>query len=502
MSDPAARDERASTGIAGLDHLLRGGLPARRLHLIEGEPGTGKTTLALQFLRDGSARGEPCLYVTLSETKAELESVASSHGWGLEGIEVYELTPPGTSHADQYTLYHPAEIELTEMVKGMLEVTERLKPKRIVLDSLSEMRLLARDPLRYRRQILALKEHFAGRECTVMMLDDKTSSDNDLQLQSIAHSVVALEQMAFEFGRSRRRIRVIKVRGVPGIEGYHDFKIQQGGLVVYPQLVAVIPGAEAPASGSDDQVLSGLAELDALVGGGLTPGTCTLLMGPAGVGKSSVAAQYLTKSAAHTPAAAFLFDERRKTFIQRTETLGMDIATNLKSGRVTIEQVEPGEMSPGEFANRVCQRVDGDGARMVLIDSLNGYLNAIPTHHSPLVRMHELLAYLNERSVTTLLLAAQHGVMGMNMSSPIDVTYLADAVLLFRFFEAAGTVRKAISVVKKRTGSHETTIREFTIGAEGIKVGAPLSQFHGVMTGVPTYQGGADPLLKPDARRA
>lgn len=501
MSDAAARDERASTGIGGLDHLLRGGFPAYRLHLVEGEPGTGKTTLALQFLRVGSERGEPCLYVTLSETKAELAAVAASHGWTLDGIEVYELSPPGTSHADQYTLYHPAEIELTEMVKGMLQVTERLKPRRMVLDSLSEMRLLARDPLRYRRQVLALKEHFAGRDCTVLVLDDKTSSDNDLQLQSIAHSVVSLEQMAFEFGRSRRRIRVVKVRGVPGIEGYHDLKIARGGLVVYPQLIVVPPDREPESPEFSDPVPSGIPELDALVGGGLTPGTCTLLMGPAGVGKSSVAAQYLSNGADRTAGAAFLFDERRKTFVQRTDALGMKLSGHLATGRVTVEQVEPGEMSPGEFANRVCERVVGAGARMVVIDSLNGYLNAIPTQHSPLVRMHELLAYLNERSVTTLLLAAQHGVMGMNMGAPVDVTYLADAVLLFRFFEAAGTVRKAISVVKKRTGAHETTIREFAVGADGVKVGEPLSQFHGVMTGVPTYQGGSGPLLKPDASR-
>ena len=495
MSDAAPQDLRASSGIPGLDHLLHGGFPAHRLHLIQGDPGSGKTTLALQFLKECQARGEPCLYVTLSETKAELLAVAASHGWDLDGIEVYELTPPGALADEQYTLYHPAEIELAQMVKGVLQATERLQPKRVVLDSLSEMRLLARDALRYRRQILALKEYFAVRDCTVLMLDDRTSETEDQQLQSIAHSVILLEQMAFEYGQSRRRIRIIKVRGVPGIEGYHDFKIRRGGLAVFPQLVPASRSGALPAP-----VASGLAELDALTGGGLTPGTCTLLMGPAGVGKSSVAAQYLATSARDSSGAAFIFDERRNTFLQRTDALGMGLSAQVATGRVSVDQVEPGELSPGEFSHRVCERVDGAGARVVLIDSLNGYLNAIPTNHAPLVRMHELIAYLNERDVTTLLVAAQHGIMGMNMAAPVDVTYLADTVMLFRFFEAAGSVRKAVSVVKKRTGPHETTIREFTIGKDGIKVGDPLTQFHGVMTGVPTYRGGDAPLLKSDGR--
>ena len=496
MSDTAAPAKRADSGISGLDHLLRGGFPTNRLHLIQGDPGSGKTTLALQFLRTGVAKGESCLYVTLSETKAELQAVAESHGWTLDGIAIYELTPPGALEEEQYTLYHPAEIELAEMVKGVLNATERAEPKRVVLDSLSEMRLLARDALRYRRQILAFKEYFAGRSCTVLMLDDRTADERDQQLQSIAHSVIQLEQMAFEYGRSRRRVRVVKVRGVPGIEGHHDFKIRTGGLVVYPQLVPRI-SMDAPTL---PLIRSGLAELDALMGGGLTPGTCTLLMGPAGVGKSSVAAQYLATVVTGGRAAAFLFDERRKTFLQRNAALGMSFGPHLSDGRITIDQIEPGELSPGEFAYRVCERVEA-GAQLVLIDSLNGYLNAIPTQHSPLVRMHELIAYLNESDVTTILVAAQHGIMGMNMGSPVDVTYLADSVMLFRFFEAGGMVRKAISVVKKRTGAHENTIREFVTGSDGIRVGEPLSSFHGVMTGVPTYHGGSSNLLKPDGRR-
>jgi circadian clock protein KaiC len=493
MSDAPARDDnRASTGIPGLDHLLHGGLPAHRLHLIEGDPGTGKTTLALQFLLAGRALGEPCLYVTLSETAAELRGVAASHGWSLDGIDVFELSPPATSPDEQYTLYHPAEIELAEMVKRLLDITGRVRPTRVVIDSLSEMRLLARDPLRYRRQILALKEYFAGRACTVLMLDDRTSAERDLQVQSIAHAVVLLEQIASEYGRSRRRIRVVKVRGVAGIEGYHDFKIRSGGIDVYPQLV---PASDRPAS--PPSIQSGIRELDDLLGGGLAPGTCTLFIGPAGVGKSTLACQYAA-TAARIPCAVYLFDERRDTFLHRCDSLRMGLSEHVRDGLVTIDQIEPGELSSGEFAHRVCERVNRDGSRIVVIDSLNGYLNAVPMGHSPFVRMHELLSYLDERGVATLLVAAQHGIIGTAMSAPIDVSYLADCVVLLRFFEAGGAVRKAISVVKKRTGLHENTIREFAVGPDGIRVGQPLTQFRGVMTGVPQYSGDEHPLLKQD----
>jgi circadian clock protein KaiC len=483
------------TGISGLDFLLDGGLPARRLHLIEGDPGTGKTTLALQFLMEGRARGETCLYVALSETATELRGVATSHGWSLDGLEVFELARTATLGPDeQYTLYHPSEIELGEMVKKVIAIIDRIRPSRVVLDSLSEMRLLARDPLRYRRQILALKEYFAGRDCTVLMLDDHTSADNDLQLQSIAHGVVLLEQVAYEYGRSRRRVRIVKLRGVGAREGYHDFKIQRGGLVVFPQLLSERTGPRAPGV-----VTSGVAELDHLLGGGLTWGTTTLFIGPAGVGKSTLSAQYVTANP-EVPAAIYLFDERRETFIERCEGLGMHLREQLAAGRLWLEQVEPGDLSPGEFAHRVRARVQEQGCRLLLVDSLNGYLNAIPTGHAPLVRMHELAAFLNDHDVATILIAAQHGMMGTQMVSPIDVSYLADAVVLLRFFEAEGMVRKAISVVKKRTGAHETAIRELAIGPDRIRVGEPLSQFQGVMTGVPQYRGGAGPLLQEDGK--
>jgi len=482
-----------STGIPGLDVLLKGGLPADRVYLVEGDPGTGKTTLALQFLLAGRDLGESCLYVTLSETADELHDVAASHGLSLDGVHLYQLATPQESTADTYTLYHPAEIELGEMMKNVLEMTERTQPSRVVFDSLSEVRLLARDSLRYRRQVLALKEFFAGRACTVMLLDDKTSGDHDLQLQSLSHGVIELEQKPGDFGRSRRRVRVVKLRGVAAVDGYHDVRIRRGGLAVFPQLVTTA----AKRGAAKGLVSSGIAELDSILGGGLNWGTCTLFIGPAGVGKSTLAAQYIPATASVTRAAVFLFDERLDTYVSRGDALGMDLSGRVASGTLTIDQIEPGELSPGEFSHRVCAHVE-TGAKLVIIDSINGYLNAIPNAHSPLVRLYELLSYLNECGVLTLVISAQHGVIGAAMSSPIDVSYLADCVLLLRYFEAYGTVRKALSVMKKRTGMHERTIREFAIEDSRIRVGNPLAQFQGILTGVPTYAGESGPLLRND----
>jgi len=493
LSDTPRAHGLQRTGISGLDHLLKGGLPAHRVYLVEGDPGTGKTTLALQFLLAGRDAGESCLYVTLSETEEELHAVAHSHGLSLDGVHLCQLTSPEPSNAETYTIFQPAEIELGEMMKGVFDATDRTSPKRVVFDSLSEVRLLARDSLRYRRQVLAIKEFFAGRDCTVLLLDDKTSGSHDLQLQSISHGVIQLEQQPFDFGRARRRLRVVKLRGVAAVDGYHDFRIKRGGLEVYPQLVPAEGGRPEAA----DAITSGLPELDAILGGGLTWGTCSLFIGPAGSGKSTIAAQYVTATAARTNAAIFLFDERRETFVRRCDTLGMGMSERIASGGLTIDQVEPGDMSPGEFSYRVCSRVDA-GCRVVMVDSLNGYLNAIPSASAPLVRMHELLAFLSERGVATLLVAAQHGIIGTHMAVPLDVSYLADCVIMLRFFEAAGMVRRAVSVMKKRTGSHETTIREFGIEANRLRVGAPLTQFQGVLTGVPTYRGGPDPLLSDD----
>lgn len=475
---------RLGTGSAGLDSILQGGFPANRLYLVEGDPGTGKTTLALQFLLEGARRGEPVLYVTLSETKEELTAVADSHGWTLEGVTLHELVPPEESlkAEAQYTIFHPSEVELGETTRLVIDEVERIQPRRVVFDSLSEMRLLARDPLRYRRQILALKQFFAGRRSTVLLLDDRTSNDADLQVQSIAHGVLMLEQLELDYGAERRRLRVAKLRGSRFRGGFHDFAIRTGGLEVFPRLVA----ADRRGEFTPEPVASGVTALDALLGGGLDRGTSTLVLGPAGCGKSSLAAHFAAAMAARGErAAAFIFDEGVNTYLSRAAGLGTNLREQVEAGRLTVQQVDPAELSPGEFAHAVCSSVERDGARLVIIDSLNGYLQAMPDERFLTSQMHELLTYLNQQGVVTLLVMAQHGFMG-SMSSPVDVSYLADTVVLLRYFEAAGAIRRAISVVKKRTGRHEDTIRELRLSAtHGVEVGEPLTAFRGVLTGVP-----------------
>jgi circadian clock protein KaiC len=460
------------------------------MYLVEGTPGTGKTTLAMQFLQAGRDRGETTLYVTLSEDVTELSAIAQSHGWSLDGIELFHLAPAeGVKPEDQYTLYHPAEVELGETIKAVLEKMNELQPARVVFDSLSELKLLARDALRYRRQILALKEYFSGRACTVLLLDDLSAGGGDLQLQSLAHGVIRLELLPFEYGRARRRLRIVKLRGKSTTEGFHDFVIRPGGLGVFPQLSAARGVGIRPADG----VRSDLPELDQLLGGGLSWGTTTLLIGPAGSGKSTLASHYAASGVTRERSAIFLFDERASTFVARCDSLGMNLTTRLNEGSVTLEQIEPGQMSPGEFSHLVRGAVEENHARVVLIDSLNGYLNAIPQVEAPLVRMHELLSFLNEREIATLIIAAQHGIVGAHMVTPLDVSYLADTVLLLRFFEAAGQVRRALSVMKKRTGPHESAIRELIIGPDRIRVGKALSEFQGVLTGTPHYIGAHAP---------
>jgi circadian clock protein KaiC len=492
MSDPLIAPS-ISSGVAGLDQLLVGGFIPNRLYLVEGNPGTGKSTVALQFLLEGVARGDTCLYVTLSETGPEIEAVARSHGWSLDGIDIFQLATQDRATIDeQYTLYHPSEIELGETMQAVLTTVDRLKPRRVVFDSLSEMKLLAREPLRFRRQVLALKEFFAGRDCTVLLLDDFTAGGGDLQLQSLAHGVILLEQLPFDYGRARRRMRIVKYRGVPAVEGFHDFVIRRGGLTVFPQLVT----AESAGNDGNTPIVSGVAELDALLGGGLSWGTTSVLMGPPGTGKSTLAALYV--GAPTYPAAVFLFDERRSSYFSRCGQLGMRIREGVDSGHLTVDQVEPGEVSPGEFSYRVRDAVEARGVRVVVIDSLNGYLTAIPQSDSPLIRMYELLSYLADKRVATILIVAQHGVVGTTMAAPVDISYLADTIVMLRFFEAQGAVRRAISVIKKRTGKHETTIREFRISTEGLRVGAALTEFHGVLTGVPQYVGPGGPLMRDD----
>jgi circadian clock protein KaiC len=479
-----------------LDDVLCGGFTPYRLYLIEGVPGSGKTTLGLQYLLEGARLGESVLYVTLSETEEELRAMAQSHGWRMDGVSVRELVPPEESlqPAEQYTMFHPAEVELSETTRTILTDVERLKPARLVFDSLSELRLLAGDPLRYRRQLLALKQFFRGRQCTVILLDDLTTPDHDLQVQSIAHGVIALENLTPEYGADRRRLRVLKHRGRRFRGGYHDYTLRGGGLDVYPRLVA----SEHREARSIERLGSGIAEIDRLLGGGLERGTSTLVVGPAGTGKSTFAAQFVAAAAGRGQGAAmFLFDESRSTLLSRTAALGMSLQEHLDSGRVSIRQVDPAELTPGEFAHSIRAEVEDRGAACIVIDSLNGYLNAMPGERYLTVHLHELLMYLGERNVATILIGAHQGLIGTSMQTPADASYLADAVVLLRYFETQGEVRQAISVMKKRGGDHERTIRQFSLDAGGIRVGAPLAEFRGVLTGVPAYEG--DPRRTPSA---
>ena len=492
---------RAATGIEGLDQILGGGFPRNRLHLVEGNSGTGKTTLALQFLRDGCRRNEPCLFITLSETRDELLAVARSHGWSLDGILIHEMVPPEENLRPeaQYTLFHPSEVELGETIRTVFDEVDRIKPARVVFDSLAELRLLTQDNLQYRRQILSLKQFFAGRRCTVLLLDDRSNERGEPKPRSLAHGVLLLEQLAPLYGAERRRLRVIKMRGVRYRGGFHDFKIETGGLAVFPRLVA----AEHQRPYQRDQLASGVPGLDLLLGGGLSRGTSTLIIGPAGVGKSALAARYAL-SAAHRGerATVFVFDESVSTYLARSVGLGMDMTPEITAGRLLLQQVDPAELCPGEFIQRVRRAVEQEQTRVLVIDSLNGYLNAMPEERFLTLQLHELLMYLGHQGVVTILVVAQHGILGGAMQTPLDISYLADKVVLLRNFEANGEVRQAISVVKKRCGPHERTVREYQLGPRGLDVGPPLREFHNVLTGVPVFGGRLSALRGESHERA
>jgi circadian clock protein KaiC len=486
---------RAATGIAGLDYILGGGLARNRLHLLEGSPGSGKTTIALQFLSEGARQKEAGIYISLAETEEELLAGAASHGWKLDDqIEIFELAPPESIlDPDQHqSLLYSSDLELGETIQRIFDAIERVKPRRVVIDSLSEIRLLAQSSLRYRRQILALKHYFAQHQSTVVMLDDLTTDTTDRAVHSIAHSVTHLEQLAPIYGAERRRLRVVKSRGQSFRGGYHNFNIEKGGVQVFPRLVA----SEHRKEFSSDLLKSGIPGIDALLGGGLAKGSTTLILGPAGTGKTFLTLQYVAAAVKRGERAAmFIFDEEIGLLLTRAKSLGIDLAKMRDQGMLFVEQMDAAELSPGEFSHRARLRVDKENIGLVVIDSLNGYQASMPEEQFVILHLHELMQYLNRRGATTFMTLAQHGMVG-EMKQTMDLTYLADAVILLRYFEAMGRVRRAISVLKKRTGSHEDTIREFKINAQGLHLGQPLDEFQGVLRGVPTYVGKEGPLLE------
>ncbi len=485
---------RLSTGIIGLDFILKGGLPKDRLHLIEGNPGTGKTTLGLQFLIEGVRLGEKCLYITLSETREELDAVARSHGWTLDGLEIMDLTDSGDRLTDgsQYTVFHPSEVELDETTRAVLAEVERVNPVRVVFDSLSEMRMLASDPLRFRRQILALKQYFLTRNCTVLLLDDRTSQSPDRQLESVAHGVLNLEYVPVEYGRQRHAMRVVKMRGVNFQSGFHDFNIETGGIIAFPRL-----SPERKVKFKQGSLSSGHNNLDELIGE-LEYGTSTIFIGPAGVGKSTLSLMYACAAVERGERAAlYLFDESPETLYKRASALGMDIERYVEEGRIAVRQIQLAELTPGELSYMVSREVEDNGTRVVVIDSVNGYMMATPQERFLTMQFHELLGYLNRNGVISILVVGQYGLIG-TMQTPIDMSFLADSVVLLRYFEAQGAVRQAISILKKRTGQHGRTIREFRIGPGGLQLGEPLTDFRGVLTGVPVYRGAVTGLMDSD----
>jgi circadian clock protein KaiC len=492
----AKLDGKAQIGVSGLDDIL-GGLTRGQVFLLEGEPGTGKTTIAVQFLLEGAKQGEKSLYVTLSETEDELRQTAASHGWTLgPDINVFELTPPESllDPSQQQTLLYSSDLELGETTQQIFDAVERTKPSRVVLDSLSEIRLLAQSSLRYRRQILAIKHYFARYGATVVLLDDLTAEAGDKTVHSVAHGVIRLEELAPTYGAERRRIRILKYRGQRYRGGYHDFTITTGGVNVFPRLIA----SEHRTKFIRTQLSTNIPEFDALLGGGIDTGSSTLVLGPAGTGKSLIAMTFVMAAIARgEKAALFIFDEELGLLFDRMKGLGIDLEAESKKGNILLEQIDAAELSPGEFANKVVKTVDTHRIKTVVIDSMNGYQAAMPEENSLILHLHELLQYLNRQGATTFMTVAQHGLVG-DMQAPIDVTYLADTVILLRYFEAMGTIRRAVSIIKKRSGRHETTIREFRISSRGLSMGGPLEAFHGVLRGIPNYAGNAATLMEGD----
>jgi len=481
-----------STGIHGLDTILGRGLKRNRMYLLQGSPGAGKTTTALQYLLEGAARDEVVLYVTLSETKEELEEVARSHGWSLERIPLIDLSALENTSKATNTLYNPAEVELTQLSKLLMDRVHALKPDRLVLDSLSEMRLMSQSPLRYRRQILSFKQEFAKVGCTVLLLDDKNETEEENQVQSIVHGVITLTSAPMRYGVIRRYLTIQKLRGVRYREGNHDYVIETGGLRVFPRLVA----SEHLRAFTKELRSSGNRELDELIGGGLHTGTSNLLIGPAGSGKSTLASMFAHAACARGENVIYYaFDENSATLRQRAKEMGIDFEPHIKTGAMAVEQIDPANIAPGELAHNILTDVERRKTRVVVLDSLNGYVSAMPDEDFLTLHLHELLTYLGQQGVTTIMLMAQHGLIGQ-MGTPVDVSYLADTVILMRFFEALGSVKKAISVIKKRSGRHETTIRELLMTERGVVLGQPLREFEGVLSGIPKFKGSSDQMIE------
>src|SRR6185312_12655955 len=477
---------RIETGVRGLDDILSGGFPAGQMYLIEGDPGTGKTTFAMPFILAGVSRGGKTLYVTLSESRDELESSASAHGWNPKDLPIAEFVPAEASlhPEEQYTIFRPSDVELSDTIRKLTELIDGVKPDRVVIDSLSELRLLAADPMRYRRQLLALKHFFAGRDCTVLLLDDRTAEGSDTQLQSIAHGVIRLEKMHRSYGVTRRQLEVVKLRGSAFREGFHDYNILRGGLCVYPRLVA----QEHLDAFAGERISSNLPGLYQMFGGGINRGSSSLLIGPSGCGKSTLAMVYALAAAQRFERTiVYVFDEVLRTAQERLESLGMPVRAEISRGTLRMIQVDPATLSPGEFAGQIRRDVESNDTRVVVIDSLNGYLTSMPGERDLSVHVHELIAYLNQKGVATFLVYTQHGLVGQ-MQTEVDISYLSDTVILLRYFEATGSLRKLVSVVKQRVGHHEDTLREMKITPEGVQIGEPLTSFRGVRTGVPELE--------------
>jgi len=496
-SESDLRSPRVAFGVLGLDDVLHGGLPAGHLYLLEGTPGAGKTTIALQFALTIHQKGQRSLYITLSESRQELLDVAASHGWNVDQVPVFELTPQEDSlrAEHQYSVFNPEDVELNELTDLISRKVAEVQPNVVVIDSLSELRLLARDSFRYRRQMLALKSFFEERKCTVLLIDNRTGDQREPTVHSIVHGVLCLEVLQREYGSERRRLRVQKIRGSTFREGFHDYRITTGGLVVHPRLVA----AEHRHSADNTLIKTGIVELDAMLKGGIRRGTSTLMLGAAGVGKSSLSSRFACTALERGESAAiYIFDESAQVYLDRSTGLGIDLEPYLASGKLHLQQIDPAEVPPGELINEIRDRVSL-GATVIVIDSLNGWLKAMPGEQYLQLQMHELLTYLGSQGVATFLILAQQGVMGP-MQTEVDISYLADAIILLRYFEALGDIRKAISIFKRRSGPHESTIRELQFHPGRIAIGEPLKSFQGVLTGVPTYvESGNSNLMLTDA---